>query len=246
MMRRMGHALLMAVLLVLTLGLAAPAQAGPAKDVPIKGTLTGTETIYPAGYPDGGTWAGDPHGDGSFLDGFYLNSADTFAVDGVTYYCAEPAQDLVVSKQIGDFSHLGKTTRDAAYCEIYAPEYRTVGASTDPDAVPSGDFGTFVLTAANGDTLDIFVTGTIEDADIESVPAVFGGYFDIVGGTGRFAGAEGSMTESGTGTQWYPDGFVDLWYGIGDAEDVNTPWTRDITLIYTGTISYDASNRAAM
>jgi uncharacterized membrane protein (DUF441 family) len=44
MMRRTPRALLMAGVLVLTLGVAAPAQAGKADPAPIKGTLVGSET----------------------------------------------------------------------------------------------------------------------------------------------------------------------------------------------------------
>jgi hypothetical protein len=55
-MKRRTHALLMAILLVLTLGLAAPAQAGRAHPVPVKATVSGEHWVAPP----------DCDGDGAF------------------------------------------------------------------------------------------------------------------------------------------------------------------------------------
>lgn len=59
--------------------------------------------------------------------------------------------------------------------------------------------GTSTLTAANGDTLTLSNTGTVCEvgATGANVPHTFKGNFTITGGTGRFAGAGGSGTESG-------------------------------------------------
>ena len=107
-MRRTARALFMAGVLVLTLGVAAPAQAGKADPVPIKGTLVGTETIYPAG-----SW--DYHGY------FIILAKAKFDVDGdgdTDYTCSKPAHELVVGTMTGNVSHLGKVTREMSYCVV--------------------------------------------------------------------------------------------------------------------------------
>lgn len=57
---------------------------------------------------------------------------------------------------------------------------------------------TFTLTAANGDTLvlESIFQNTVPDA---GGAFTFGGDYEVLGGTGRFAGATGSGTVSGSG-----------------------------------------------
>jgi hypothetical protein len=71
--------------------------------------------------------------------------------------------------------------------------------SIDFTVLPALGSGTFTLTAANGDRLD----GTEEiDYLIPDANGLFGftGVRVITGGTGRFAGAHGSLSVSGTGS----------------------------------------------
>jgi hypothetical protein len=71
--------------------------------------------------------------------------------------------------------------------------------------------GPATLTAANGDTLTMQVTGTVCEVGATSanVPHTFTGTYTITGGTGRFAGATGSGTstggDDGYGNSYYSD-----------------------------------------
>ena len=82
----------------------------------------------------------------------------------------------------GDATHLGAYS--AHYRECFAP---ATGAVTN---------GSFTLTAANGDTLFGTYSGHVQPTGDPSVIA-----FDdpgvITGGTGRFASAAGTVTQSG-------------------------------------------------
>jgi hypothetical protein len=221
-MGRAARTLFMAGVLVLTLGVAAPAQAGPVDPVPIKGTLVGTETIYPAG-----TW--DYYG--YFID---PGPKADFDVDGdgqTDYTCSEPAHELVVSTLTGNVSHLGKVTRQQSYCAVWEgyAQYRMF------------DF-TQVLTAANGDTLELG-QGPFEGTEADGW-TYFTVETPILGGTGRFAGASGTLYEDGRmAAPWWPEGFgEDPWTATG-----SEPWVKELSLTYTrgSHITYDASNRAA-
>ena len=220
-MRTTARALFMAVVLLLTLGLAAPAQAGKAKEVPIRGTLVGTETIYPAG-----TW-------NSFEDYFYTLKTE-FDIDGdgvVDYNCEQPgAHELVVSTLTGNVSHLGKVTREQSYCAFWE----------GPEQYRMFDF-TQVLTAANGDTLELG-QGPFEGTEVDGW-TYFAVETPIVGGTGRFVGASGTLYEDGRmAAPWWPEGFgEDPWTATG-----SEPWVKELSLMYTrdSHITYDASNRA--
>ena len=195
-MKRTARALFMAGALVLTLGVAAPAQAGKADPVPIKGTLVGTET--------------------------------EFDVDGVTYTCSEPAHELVVGTLTGKVSHLGKVTREISYCAFWE----------GPEQYRMFDF-TQVLTAANGDTLESG-QGPFEGTEVDGW-TYFAAETPIVGGTGRFAGASGTLYEDGRmAAPWWPEGFPYTTEG-------NEPWVKELSLTYTrdSYITYDASKRAA-
>ncbi len=216
-MRRTTRTLFMAGVLVLTLGVAAPAQAGKGDPVPIKGTLSGTETIYPAG-----TW--------DYMGYFYTLKTE-FVVDGVTYTCDEPANELVIGTMTGNLSHLGKVTREMWYCLVWEED-----AQGNPSVRPVSF--NLMLTAANGDTLDLdFVAGS--DSVQGDGYVDYGGELAFAGGTGRFAGASGTLAETGRMIpSWWPPGFPFTTSG-------NDPWTKELTATYTGEISYDASNRAA-
>lgn len=219
MMRRTARTLLMAAALVLTVGVAAPAQAGPADPVPIRGTLVGTETIYPAG-----TW--DLYG--YFVDPGPKTDFDIDG-DGVTdYTCSELAHELVVSTLTGNVAHLGTVTREQSYCAFWE----------GPEQYRMFDF-TQLLTAANGDTLESG-QGPFEGTELDGW-MYFTAETPIVGGTGRFAGASGTLFEDGRmAAPWWPDGFPYTSEG-------NEPWVKELFLTYTrdSHITYDASNRAA-
>jgi hypothetical protein len=102
----------------------------------------------------------------------------------------------------GTMSHLGQVSTSFRHCP--------------PITQPGYTDGHVVNTAANGDTLE----GAYEDADAES-PFVI----EIVGGTGRFEGASGTLT---------------LWFeAFGEwGEDglPIEPWS--ISGVISGTISY--------
>ena len=213
-MRRTTHALFMAVMLVLTLGVAAPAQAGKAPPVPIKGTLVGAETVYPAGSWD--------------YDGYFGNQKQEFVVDGVTYTCSEPANELVLGTMTGNLSHLGKVTREMSYCLRWDDEFPVVHVV---------DF-TLVLTAANGDTVNLDFQSSADSVEGDGWVG-YGGELAFAGGTGRFVDASGMLTETGRMIpSWYPPEFP---FGSTGSD----PWVRELSATYTGEISYDASNRAA-
>ena len=217
-MRRTARTLFMAGMLVLPLGVAAPAQAGKAHPVPIKGTLSGTETSYPAG-----DWG---------YPGYFDTTQTEFVVDGVTYTCSEPAQELVIGTMTGNLSHLGKVTREMSYCLVWDFE--------DPEDVTTDvvDF-TLVLTAANGDTVNLDFVSSADAVEGDGW-VDYGGELAFADGTGRFVGAAGTLTETGRMMpSWYPAGWPYF------AEDSSDPWTRQLSATYTGEISYDASNRAA-
>ena len=217
-MRRTARALFTAGVLILTLGVAAPAQAARAHPIPMKGTLVGTETIYPAG-----TW--DYYG--YFVD---PGPKADFDVDGdgqTDYTCSEPAHELVVSTLTGNVSHLGKVTREQTYCAFWEGEgqYRIF------------DF-TQVLTAANGDTMELG-KGPFESAELDGW-TYFAAETPILGGTGRFVGASGTLFEDGRmAAPWWPEGFPYTTEG-------NEPWVKELSLTYTrdSHITYDASRRA--
>jgi hypothetical protein len=214
-MRRTTRTLFMAGVLVLTLGVAAPAQAGKADPVPIKGTLSGTETIYPAG-----TWD---------FEGYLGTLKTEFDIDGdgvTDYTCSEPAHELVVGTLTGNVSHLGKVTRELSYCAVWDGEfqYRII------------DF-TQVLITANGDTLNL--EESLAFSSDGDDPVDFTAEAPIVGGTGRFVGASGTLYETGrVHASWWPPGFLYTTEG-------NEPWVKELSLTYThdSYISYDASNR---
>ena len=213
-MRIASRALFTAVVLVLTLGVGAPAQAAKTHPVPIKGTLTGTETVYPAG-----TW--------DYLGYFYTTETD-FNVGGVNYKCSKPAHELVVGTLTGTVSHLGNVTREMSYCGVWEGEQYHIF-----DFVQE-------LIAANGDTLNLGQgPASLEGYD----PVDFTVETPITGGTGRFADASGSLNEIGrVYASWWPTGFgADPWTATGSepwVKELSLKYTRD------SHISYDASNRA--
>jgi hypothetical protein len=105
----------------------------------------------------------------------------------------------------GEFLHLGTTS-----------EVSTVDTNTSQ---PLGDgcfseTRTTTLTAANGDQLDLYATGVSCPNNTSS------DQWSVVGGTGRFAGASGSGSETGTRT------FISL-----------TPPSGVATLTYSGSMS---------
>ena len=84
----------------------------------------------------------------------------------------------------GEATHMGRT-------EIAGPS-RVI--------VPFGQqTGTSTLTAANGDTIAIAFAGTVNfEGPNPTDPVSFQGAWDVIAGTGRFDGARGSGTYSGT------------------------------------------------
>lgn len=86
----------------------------------------------------------------------------------------------------GQATHMGRT-------EIAGPSQVNV-----PDAQQTG---TSTLTSANGDAIVIVFAGTvIFEGPTPADPVTFQGAWNVVAGTGRFIGATGSGTYSGTAT----------------------------------------------
>lgn len=169
-MRKLTRTLLLGVVVVLTLGLAAPAYAGPARPVPIKGSLAGTEMRIPA---DG--W-----------NNFPAATTSAFVVDGQTYTCSQPADTLVVGEMVGAMSHVGKVTRKNWGCARH---------DMSTGEVTFSDFG-LELIAANGDSLytadEEFVDLAIGDTWAEWTATA-----EFAGGTERFDSAAGDFIETG-------------------------------------------------
>ena len=200
-MSRTARALFMAGVLALTVGVAAPAQAGTAQPVPIKGSEETT-----------GSWVTEDPGCPDILDfGF-----------GLTLHATT----------VGRASHIGRYTTEGSWCLEYV--------STDSTDYPGVVAVTWAWTgievtktAANGDAIEMVGVGDFtstwyvdEESYDETKPGwtvlavESAGTLEIVGGTGRFTDASGSVyaTESSaTGP----------------------------TATFRGEISYDASNRAA-
>jgi hypothetical protein len=98
---------------------------------------------------------------------------------------------------------------------------------------------TQVLTAANGDTLNLG-QGPFEGTEIDGW-TYFTVETPIVGGTGRFFGASGTLNEDGRqAAPWWPEGFPNTTEG-------SAPYVKELSLTYTkdSHISYDASVRDA-
>jgi hypothetical protein len=84
----------------------------------------------------------------------------------------------------GQATHLGRT-------EVAGPSQVNV--------ILGQQIGTSTLTAANGDTIVIAFAGTVDfEGPNPTDPVSFQGEWDVIAGTGRFDGAEGSGTYSGT------------------------------------------------
>lgn len=173
-MRKLTRAILLALVLVLTLGLAAPAQARHNKmdhPVPIKGTLVGTQTMFAA---EG--WASYP-----------FATTDVFDVAGTQYTCSDEATYLLLNDAVGKASHLGKLTKRMWACVLVDP---ATGAESFVDIEAA-------LIAANGDSVYLGGQTMLEFTFTDD------GYLEWVaegewtGGTGRFVGATGQFTDIG-------------------------------------------------
>ena len=134
-----------------------------------------------------------------YAPNFPAHAGDTFGGR-----CSVPSQWISTMSGTGTISHLGTVSWTTEHCfQLFA------GTFSDAD---------LVITAANGDklygTYDGVMTG--ETTYVETMV--------ITGGTGRFAGATGTVDESG----WFD------------------PVTGYMEVTGLGTITYDASNRSAM
>src|SRR5687768_1994693 len=89
----------------------------------------------------------------------------------------------VVVNGAGNISHLGKTT-------AFTDDQFGVLATGVLSA-------TYTFTAANGDTLEVWLLGDSE-VDFATQTVTFSGAATVLGGTGRFANASGSGTFSGS------------------------------------------------
>ena len=83
----------------------------------------------------------------------------------------------------GHASHLGRT-------DIDGPSH--------VDVATGEQTGTSTLTGANGETVMITFSGTVDFGPTPADPVTFAGTFEIVGGTGRFADATGGGTYTGS------------------------------------------------
>jgi hypothetical protein len=116
--------------------------------------------------------------------------------------CSEPSQWVSTSVGSGVMSHLGSVTWTLEHC------YQLF----------EGTFGDaeVVITAANGDRL----FGTFDG--VMTSETTFAESLVVTGGTGRFSGATGSISETG----WFD------------------PVSGYMEVSGSGTLTYDASNRA--
>jgi len=135
--------------------------------------------------------------------------APNFPFEGDTFggRCSVPSQWISTSSGSGTMSHLGKVTWTTEHCyQMFAGAFGTFGDAE------------LVVTAANGDQLFGTYNGvmTSETTFVETV--VF------TGGTGRFAGATGTVAETG----WFD------------------PVTYYMEITGVGSIVYDASMRSSM
>ena len=105
---------------------------------------------------------------------------DTFGFDPLL----GPIVSVIVTGE-GNISHLGKTT-------AFTDDQLGILASGLLSA-------TYTLTAANGDTLVLWLIGPSE-FDVAAQSVTFSGAATVLGGTGRFAGATGTGTFSGWAT----------------------------------------------
>ena len=90
----------------------------------------------------------------------------------------------------GTASHLGKTTF----------EFHTVSCATDFGAATLTLVGSFTLTGANGDAISVDATAIFDLSELLAGTSPFGALDvtgSITGGTGRFAGATGSISATG-------------------------------------------------
>ena len=89
----------------------------------------------------------------------------------------------------GQATHMGRT-------EFEGPSRVQINLS-DPRS--GTQTGTSILTAANGDAIEIAFAGTVEfEGPSPTDPVSFQGEWEVIDGTGRFDGATGSGTYSGT------------------------------------------------
>jgi hypothetical protein len=129
--------------------------------------------------------------------------------------CPDGTSWRYVSEGTGTLSHLGKMSFLATHCTVF------------DEAAGTGSFGngTITFTAANGDTLVIAQSGTFfMQGDPISGPffAFITGEWEVVDGTGRFAGAEGS----------------------GEFEAMSDIFGGTTSATYAGRVTYDAANRS--
>ena len=130
--------------------------------------------------------------------------ADTSTFEG---RCSTPSNWLGHMEATGTMSHLGTVHYDAWHCVQFDVQTFT-GTFNDSEVV---------LTAANGDSVTMVHEGAFVAGETIGITADA----EITGGTGRFAGAEGTVTET----------FVETW-------DLDFSGTLD------GVITYDASGRS--
>jgi len=110
-----------------------------------------------------------------------------------TISAAAPGSGCVLSGQLhgsGNSTYLGLVTATSEDC--INPRDASFTAFSFSSAAPTG----VVLVAANGDLLHLRYSGTL--APRPNAPHVIAGAFVITGGTGRFAGATGSGSVSGS------------------------------------------------
>lgn len=106
--------------------------------------------------------------------------------------CAGGEGVIVVISGEGTATHIGRSTVTFAIC---------FDLST---GLPIGT-ATGIVTAANGDEIHVELTGAAIDPDTGEALS----FYDVIGGTGRFASADGEITNRGTSN---PDG---TWSSLG-------------------------------
>ncbi len=114
----------------------------------------------------------------------FLGHATGSGVIGPPAACPAGSMFLVVERETGTFTHLGRVKDTLTHCAVL--DFATgAGRTTEP--------GSATITAANGDQLYLSYDATFQATPMP-IPTTATAHLDwwVTGGTGRFAAAKGS------------------------------------------------------